>query len=107
MKDLHDTQTLDFVSGHNDTIHTLFQLFMKLKDSKIAHSELCILSVIANDMTLNARLYCDKSQREIASELKLKETNVSRSIKKLKDKSYIEVKDKKIYFTLSRELRPK
>ena len=107
MKDLHDKHTLDLVSGYNPTIELLFQLFMKLKDYKIAHSELCILSVIANDMNLNNRLYCDLSQRDIASTLKFQETNVSRSIKKLKEQKYIEIRDKKIYFMFSSELRSK
>lgn len=107
MKDLHDKHTVDLVGEYNPTVDLLFQLFMKLKDYKIAHSELCILSAITNDMNLNARNYCSLSQREIADELKLQETNVSRSIKKLKEKNYIEIKDKKIYFTFSKELRSK
>ena len=64
---------------------------MKLKDSKIGHAEISILSVLANDMQLNRRNFAELGQKDIAETLKIKQPNVSRSIKRLKSQGYISV----------------
>lgn len=97
MKDTSDnyTQELNYYDALNGS---LFNLFMKLKDSKIGHAEISILSVLANDMQLNRRNFAEIGQKDIAETLKIKQPNVSRSIKRLKAQGYISVEGNRYRF---------